>query len=196
MVNGVRQRVEAVPGPYLPLSRSWQCEDRVGISMPYRLRVERALDDPAVQSVFHGPVLLVARSARQGFREFSFYKDFTLRGDLADVIRPEGRPHHFTTHGLVLAPFFVGDTSRYHAYFRRVERVVVFGTADSGVPNRARANGLTFLDVLWAQAPFATSAAFVAAVRALADAWGTEGLFSGGERDAVVAAAVRADPRH
>ncbi|MGW0705583.1 glycoside hydrolase family 127 protein [Streptomyces sp. NPDC002643] len=195
-VNGVRQRVTAVPGTYLTLSRTWQPGDRIAISTPYRLRVERALDDPGVQSVFHGPVLLVARSTETGFRQFSFYRDFTLRGDLATAIRPEGRPGYFTTHGLTLAPFHVGDTARYHAYFRRNEPVVVFGTADSGVPNRARADRLTFLDVLWQQAPFAGSAQFVDAVRVLADGWLAQGLFSPSERDAVVAAAVRADLRN
>ncbi|WP_327730787.1 glycoside hydrolase family 127 protein [Streptomyces sp. NBC_00487] len=194
-VNGVRQRVGAVPGSYLTLSRNWRRGDRIGISAPYRLRVERALDDPTVQSVFFGPLLLVAQSPEAGFRSLSFYKDFTLRGDLADVIRPEGRPLHFTTHGLTLAPFFVGNDVRYHAYFRRSEPLVVFGTADSGVPNRTRGDGLTFLDVLWAQAPFPASEAFVRAVRALADGWVSEGRFTGAERDAVVAAAVRAGLR-
>ncbi|ULR55876.1 glycoside hydrolase family 127 protein [Streptomyces deccanensis] len=160
-VNGVRQPVEAVPGSYLSLSREWRRGDRVGISAPYRLRVERTPDDPMVQSVFFGPLLLVAQSAEAGFRGFSFYEDFTLRGDLADAVRPEGRPLHFTTHGLTLAPFFAGNDLRYHAYFRRSEPVVVFGTAGSGVPNRSRGDGLTFLDVLWARAPFATSEAFV-----------------------------------
>ncbi|MET9384262.1 hypothetical protein ABZY09_25075 [Streptomyces sp. NPDC002928] len=80
--------------------------------------------------------------------------------------------------------------------FRRSEPVVVFGTADSGVPNRARGDGLTFLDVLWAQAPFATSGRFVGAVRGLADGWLSEGRFSRAERDAVVAAAVRANLRN
>ncbi|GCB43348.1 glycoside hydrolase family 127 protein [Streptomyces sp. NL15-2K] len=195
-VNGVRERAEAEPGSYLTLSRRWRRGDRVRISAPYRLRVERALDDPAVQSVFHGPVLLVAQSPEQGFRTFSFYKDFTLRGDLSDVLRPEGRPLHFTTHGLTLAPFFIGDDTRYHAYFRRSEPVVVFGTADSGVPNRARGDGLTFLDVLWEQAPFSTTGRFVRAVRVLADSWLSEGLFTRAERDGVVAAAVRADLRY
>lgn len=79
-VNGVRQRVTAVPGTYLTLSGTWQRGDRVGISTPYRLRIERALDDHAVQSVFHGPVLLVARSTETGFRR-------------TDVIRhPSGVP--------------------------------------------------------------------------------------------------------
>ncbi|SER10388.1 hypothetical protein SAMN04487983_101169 [Streptomyces sp. yr375] len=195
-VNGVRQTVRAVPGSYLTLGRTWQPGDRVTVSAPYRLRVERALDDPTVQSLFHGPVLLVARSQATGFRQFSFYKDFTLRGDLADAVRPEGRPQYFTTHGLTLAPFHVADDTRYHAYFRRAEPVVVFGTTVSGVPNRSRADGLTFLDVLWDQAPFATSARFLAAVRALADTWLAGGLFTQAERDRVVAAAVGADLRH
>ncbi|MFI0816042.1 glycoside hydrolase family 127 protein [Streptomyces sp. NPDC021098] len=192
-VNGVRQRAKAVPGSYLTLSRDWRRGDRVRISAPYRLRVERALDDPAVQSVFYGPVLLVARSGATEFRAFSFYKDFTLRGDLADAIRPGDRPLHFTTHGLTLAPFHLADDVPYHAYFKRAEPVVVFGAADSGVPNRARGDGLTFLDVLWAQAPFASSGRFVRAVRTLADRWLSEGLFSRAERDGVVAAADRAD---
>ncbi|MBV1942201.1 glycoside hydrolase family 127 protein [Streptomyces sp. BV286] len=191
-VNGVRQRAEAEPGSYLTLSRNWQRGDRIRVTAPYRLRVERALDDPTVQSLFYGPVLLVARSQETGFRTFSFYKDFTLRGDLADVIAPEGRPLHFTTHGLTLAPFHLADGARYHAYFRRSEPVVVFGTADSGVPNRARGDGLTFLDVLWGQAPFVNSGRFVQAARTLADTWLAEGLFTPAERDRVVAAASRA----
>lgn len=194
-VNGVRQRAQAEPGSYLTLSRTWRRGDQVRVSAPYRLRIERALDDPTVQSVFHGPVLLVAQSPERTFRTFSFYKDFTLQGDLAAVIRPEGRPMHFTTHGLTLAPFFVTDDTRYHAYFRRSEPVVVFGTADSGVPNRARGAGPTFLDELWQQAPFATSGHFVQAVRTLADQWLSEALFTRAERDRVVAAALAADLR-
>ncbi|MDX3452779.1 glycoside hydrolase family 127 protein [Streptomyces sp. ME02-8801-2C] len=194
-VNGVAQPAGAVPGSYLILSRNWQRGDRITVSAPYRLRVERAVDDPTVQSLFHGPVLLVARSTATTLRTFSFYKDFTLQGDLAASVKPEGRPQHFTTHGLVLAPFHIADTARYHAYFKRSEPVVVFGTATSGVPNRARADGLTFLDVLWARAPFATQQAFLDAVRVLADSWLSQGLFSRAERDAVVAASVRANLR-
>jgi DUF1680 family protein len=54
-VNGVRQRAAAEPGSYLTLSRSWQRGDQVRISAPYRLRVERALDDPAVQGSSPAP---------------------------------------------------------------------------------------------------------------------------------------------
>jgi hypothetical protein len=46
--------------------------------------------------------------------------------------------------------------------------------------------------VLWEQAPFTTSGRFVRAVRALADRWLSEALFTRTERDHVVAA-VRAN---
>ncbi len=63
-------------------------------------------------------------------------------------------PMTFTTHGLSLVPFYVGDTKHYHAYFRRQEPEIVFGKVDSGVPNRAKDHGTTFLDAVWEQAPF------------------------------------------
>ncbi|WP_246113741.1 glycoside hydrolase family 127 protein, partial [Streptomyces montanus] len=192
-VNGVRQPGRAVPGSYLTVSRSWSRGDRIRVSAPFGLRIEKAPDDPTAQSLFYGPVLLVARSTEPTFRSFSFYKDFTLRGDLADAVRPEGRPMHFTTHGLVLAPFHIGDDSNYHAYFKRSEPVIVFGAADSGVPNRDRGDGTTFLDLVWNQAPFTTSGRFVRAVRATAGDWLSEGLLTRSERDRVVAAATRAD---
>jgi hypothetical protein len=73
--------------------------------------------------------------------------------------------------------------------------VIVFGTSDSGVPNRARHDGRTFLDVLWQQAPFPTSAHFVRSVRTLAGRWLSENLFTRSEHDRVVAAANQADLR-
>ncbi|WP_328417609.1 glycoside hydrolase family 127 protein [Streptomyces violaceus] len=194
-VNGTPQGGRAAPGTYLTLNRNWRPGDRIRISTPYRLRIERALDDRTVQALFYGPLLLTAQSPEQQFRTFSFYKDFTLRGDLADAIKPASRPLHFTTHHLTLAPFHLGDDDAYHAYFKRSEPVIVFGTADSGVPNHARPDGETFLDALWQQAPFPTSARFVRAVRTLADRWLSENLFTRTERDRVITAANNADLR-
>ena len=42
----------------------------------------------------------------------------------------------FTTNGLHAAPFYIDDTTRYHAYFHRAEPEVVFGSTDTGVTNR------------------------------------------------------------
>ncbi|MBO0817438.1 MAG: glycosyl hydrolase, partial [Actinobacteria bacterium] len=70
----------------------------------------------------------------------------------------------FTTNGYPLAPFCHDDTKPYHVYFHRSEPEIVFGSTDSGVPNRARPDGLTFLDLVWRQAPFATPGQFRQAV--------------------------------
>jgi hypothetical protein len=71
----------------------------------------------------------------------------------------------------------------------------VFGGSDSGVPNHARPDGRTFLDVLWQQAPFPASAHFVRAVRTLAGRWLSENLLTRTEHDRVIAAANEADLR-
>lgn len=72
-----------------------------------------------------------------------------------------------------------------------------FGVPSARLPRAcrtARADGPTFLDLLWVRAPFSTQGAFLDAARVLADdTWLSRGLFSRAERDEVVAAAVRAN---
>ncbi|WP_200824189.1 beta-L-arabinofuranosidase domain-containing protein [Nonomuraea solani] len=190
-VNGGDQHVNAKPGEYVTIDRTWQRGDQIRISMPFSLRVEKALDIPTTQSIAYGPVPMVAKSNETTFREFSFYKDFTLAGDLARTMTSTA-PMTFTTHGLPLVPFYLGDTDRYHAYFHRVEPKIVFGTADSGVPNSARADSMTYLDAVWALAPFEHQRAFLAAVSNTADEWVRAGLMTAAEKSAVVAAALKA----
>ncbi|TDE15061.1 hypothetical protein [Jiangella asiatica] len=55
---------------------------------------------------------------------------------------------------------------------------VTFGAVDSGVPNRDRGDGCTFLDVVEAQGPFADHGALVRAVRTTADGWREDGLLT------------------
>jgi hypothetical protein len=64
---------------------------------------------------------------------------------------------------------------------------------DAGVPNAAGADGLTFLDAVWGQAPFADHASFVAAVERVAGEWQSAGAFTGAQQTAVVDAARRAE---
>jgi hypothetical protein len=80
-----------------------------------------------------------------------------------------GKPLHFSANGLTWAPFFVADpqpseSQPYHMYVRRHEPAIVFGSVDSGVANTKRDDGMTFLDVVWAGAPFTNHGRFVAAV--------------------------------
>jgi hypothetical protein len=76
---------------------------------------------------------------------------------------------------------------------RRHEPQIVFGSIDAGIANSAREDGLTFLDVVWDGAPFATHRAFVDAVTRNAVEWEKAGRFTAPQRTAVVAAAGKAE---
>jgi hypothetical protein len=202
-INGAVQDAAAVAGTYVTLSRQWRQGDTIDISMPFRFRVERALDNPAVQSIFYGPFLLavqggaVGNSLESGLLNFSFYRSLKLDGDLAPAMTPAGKPLHFTTNGRTLAPFFVADpgpseTSPYHLYFRRHEPTVVFGSIDSGVANRSRDDGFTFLDVVWSEAPFASHAQLLAVTERISADWRSRGLLGEREGAAIREAAEKA----
>jgi hypothetical protein len=192
-VNGAPHSGPVVPGTFLRLERAWRTGDTVQVTMPFPLRVEKALDNPAIQSVFHGPVLLPAVSGQTSFRDVSLYRHLGLDGDLARAFQPAGPPSHFTSNGLTFRPLYVGDTQAHHPYVRRNEPTVVFGSRNSGVPNRARSDGTTFLDAVWARAPFPSSTEFIQAVQSTADEWRSRGLLSWSERRAVLSAARNAN---
>jgi DUF1680 family protein len=191
-VNGVPARLDAVPGNYVSLSRQWSGHDIVDITMPFSLRIERALDQPQTQCIAYGPVPMALGSANTSYLDLSFYRDFTLSGDLSSAVTRTADSMTFTTNGYTLAPFFNDDTAPYHVYFHRHEPSIVFGASDSGVPNVAGADGLTFLDVLWARAPFPDDAGFLRTVRETAATWGAAGLLTRQQQGAVTAAAANA----
>ncbi|MEV4580340.1 beta-L-arabinofuranosidase domain-containing protein [Nonomuraea jabiensis] len=218
LVNGTKAPVGAAkPGTYVTLRRTWRRGDVVEVSMPFGIRIERALDRPDTQSVMWGPLLMpiVGDPGGGGYRELSLYRYLKRDGDYARAAitpagtSPAGDPL-FTTHGFTLRPWYVGDTQPHSAYFRRVEPRIVFGSIDSGVPNVKRddglpkydvpvsgipspgTDGLTFLDVVWDQAPFATHGAFVSTVARTAGEFVRAGRLTEAQKDAVVAAATSA----
>ena len=202
-INGIVQGIAASPGTYVTLSRQWRPGDTIDISMAFRFRVERALDNPAVQSIFYGPILMavqggaVENSLESGLMNFSFYRYFKLDGDLAPAMTPAGRPLHFTTNGQMLAPFYIADpgpsaTSPYHLYIRRHEPSIVFGSIDSGVANRSGDDGFTFLDLVWNEAPFASHAQLLAVTDRISLDWRSRGLLTERDRVAIREAAERA----
>ena len=216
-VNGFTQQVRARPSSYFTLSRNWRQGDTVDISMPFSIRIERAIDRPDTQSIFWGPVLMPSLGTSSGgaFQELSLYQDLKLDGDYSRAaITPAGTSpagdQLFATQGLSLRPWYVGDSQPRSAYFRRVEPEIVFGSIDSGVPNVKRddglpnynvpvagitspgTDGLTFLDVVWDQAPFSHHGQFVSTVRRVAANFAAQGLFTSEQQDAVVSAAESA----
>lgn len=192
-VNGRAAKGTPVAGGYFTVSRTWRDGDTVRVSVPFHLRVEKALDDPAVQTLFHGPVNLVARDARTDHLRLALYRNAALSGNLLPSLTPvAGKPLHYTLDGVEFVPFFEGTDDPTHACFRRVEPRIVFGTTDSGVANPVRADGATLLDEVWAAAPFTTKSALVRHVRSTVKAWVTAGLLGAADGRKVVSTAERA----
>ncbi len=182
-VNDKKVRQVAVPGTYLTISRRWRTGDEVRILMPFSLRVEQAPDKADLQSLFYGPINLVARDPRKTLLPFSLYRNAALSGDLLRSLKPvPGKPMHYTLAGVEFAPFFEGTEDPTHVYFQRSEPAVVFGNCDSGVANPAKSDGTTLLDEIWAAAPFKDKGALTRHVRTTVDALGRRGPAHGGER--------------
>jgi len=76
---------------------------------------------------------------------------------------------------------------------RRQEPTIVFGSVDSGVTNAKRDDGVTFLDAVWAGAPFADHGRFVASVERVATEWSTAGRLTAAQKNDILQAARRAE---
>ena len=197
--------ITAAPGRYVTIDRNWRSGDKVDIAMPFSFRAEPTIDDPSVQSIFYGPTLLavqapaVGTTLETGLIDVSLYKHFKLSGDFAGGMKPiAGKPLHFTGNGQTWAPFFVsdpqqGESQPYHMYVRRHEPGIVFGSIDTGVANTKRDDGMTFLDAVWAGAPFANHGRFVAAVERTASEWRAAGRMTETEQRTIAQAARRAE---
>ncbi|GAA3952411.1 hypothetical protein GCM10022384_02490 [Streptomyces marokkonensis] len=192
-VNGRAVPGTVTPGSYFTVSRTWRRGDTVRIRVPFRLRVEKALDDPSLQALFYGPVNLVGLDPSTDLLEIGLYRGAGLSGDLLPTLTPvSGKPLHYTLDGTEWAPFSEGTENPTHAYFRRSEPRVVLGGTDSGVANPAKDDGTTLLDEIWAAAPFRDKGALVTHVRSTVDGWVEAGLLGGGEGERVVRTARKA----
>ena len=65
-VNGRAAEISGGPGSYLRIDRTWNSGDRVEMEMPMQLHSEAMPDDPAMQAVFYGPLLLAGQFGRDG----------------------------------------------------------------------------------------------------------------------------------
>lgn len=190
-VNGVAQDLEATPGTYVTVSRTWTSGDRVEISMPLSLRVEPTIDNPSIQALHYGPVVLLARSSATKFLKLSLYASMRLDGSLDTAAKALG-DNVFQLGDLTFEPAYSGGSALYHMYFERSEPRIVFAGTDSGVANARRANGTSFLDVVWAEGSFADRAAFLATVQRTAETFVAEGLLTRRDSQKVLVAAGKA----
>lgn len=223
-INGEAQPTKDLqPSTYLSFNRSWRSGDVIEVKMPFSIRAERTLDRPDTQALMWGPVLLqiVGKPTESSYWQLSLYRHLKRDGDYRHAaVKQTGTTSNgdplFTTssssnRSVTIRPYYISDTQPVSTYFRRVEPNIVFGTIDTGVPNRKRSDGLpkydvpvanitspgtdgpTFLDVLWDQAPFVTHTDFVKAVASTADLFLAAKIFTSDERNTVVQRAGEAE---
>ena len=97
----------------------------------------------------------------------------------------------FTIGNLTYEPAYNGKDVAYHMYFQRNEPTVRFAGQDSGVANPRR-SGRTLLDDVWAAAPFADRASFLAKVGEVTASYVADGLLTARNRQKILLAAGRA----
>jgi len=191
-VNGVEQELDAVPGTYVSVSRSWSPGDVVEVTMPLSIRAVPTIDNPAIQSIENGPTVLLARSASREYLRLSLYAHMGLDGTLDGAFTDLG-DGYFRLGDLTFEPAWSGDDTQYHMYVERSEPRVVFAGLDSGVANASRPDGTTFLDAVWGDGGFADRADFLTKVQRTVEQFTADGLLSrrDGQRVLVTAGKAR-----
>ncbi|MDE3198035.1 MAG: glycoside hydrolase family 127 protein, partial [Acidobacteriota bacterium] len=65
-VNGRALEATAEPGSYLTVHRTWKTGDRIELTLPMRLTVEKMPDDPKMQAFLYGPLVLAGDLGTEG----------------------------------------------------------------------------------------------------------------------------------
>jgi len=129
----------AAPGGYLVLARTWRDGDRVELSLPMELSASPTPDDPSLQALTYGPLVLAARMGTAGLRPDVLRAEPTkprsipeykatglptpsLTGQAPWVRGEAGKPLSFRTTGpgdsRELVPLYQILDERYGVYFK------------------------------------------------------------------------------
>jgi DUF1680 family protein len=141
-VNGKRERVEAQPGSYAVITRTWKTGDKLECEWPMRVRTEWLPRSQEWIAVLWGPVVLAGQLGNEGLEDVDFSNTHSYAagkplpedkfpafvGSAEDVlakVKPvQGQPLAFRTDGLAvpkdvtLAPFYRVHKQRYAIYWR------------------------------------------------------------------------------
>lgn len=72
-VNGRKQPVDATPGSYVTLDREWKTGDTLDVRLPMTLHMEGLPDDPHLQAMMFGPVVLAGDLGTTGLDAINRY---------------------------------------------------------------------------------------------------------------------------
>lgn len=140
-LNGKAVTVSPPPGNYLTINRRWRGGDRVELTLPMKLHLHAMPDDPTVQAVMYGPLVLAGKLGPEPLRAPPtpprMTPDFDLTpetrpiavaainapsDDVRSWVKPTGRPLEFRIVGqereIALVPFNTVFDERYAVYWR------------------------------------------------------------------------------
>ena len=141
-LNGRALEALAAPGGYLVVDRTWRDGDRLQLRFPMRLYAHPMPDDPSLQALMYGPLVLAGRMGTDGLTAANLRAgptpptrvpeynqepvsppSFTVPGDDPSAwAQPTGRPLEFRTSGqspdITMVPFYRVFDERYGIYWR------------------------------------------------------------------------------
>jgi DUF1680 family protein len=137
-LNGRPLEATATPGSYLTLARTWKKGDRVEMELPMRLHIEAMPDDPKLQAILYGPLVLAGDLGAEGLTEQLItgpmgprvqalpieVPTFRAAADPASWIKPGDQPLSFRTtdqpKNVALVPLNAIFDKRYSVYWEVV----------------------------------------------------------------------------
>jgi len=140
-VNGETLPVFSNPSSYLTLTRTWKDGDHIEVSLPMSLHIHPMPDDPTLQAMMYGPLVLAGRLGNQGLDDAHFHAGYNTAppGDPVPVpavatsskdptgwIEPvPGEPLAFRMAGqqasVKVSPFYQVAGERYVVYWKTTE---------------------------------------------------------------------------
>jgi DUF1680 family protein len=114
-INGRPESVTAAPGTYLTLSRTWNNNDTIEVTMPFAFHLDHVMDQPNVASLLYGPVLLAAEepAARTDWRQVVLDVN-----DISRSITGDPATLRFSIDGVAFKPFY--ETWGRHSVYMHV----------------------------------------------------------------------------
>jgi DUF1680 family protein len=111
-INGKKQQLNAKPGSYLTISRTWKDGDVIDLKMPFQFHLNSVEDQQNIASLFYGPILLAAQEpeARKDWRKVTLDSE-----DIGKSIKGDPQQLQFTIDDVVFKPFYK-TYGRYSVY--------------------------------------------------------------------------------
>ncbi|RAZ30799.1 beta-L-arabinofuranosidase domain-containing protein [Microbacterium sp. SMR1] len=195
-VDGHWVDVDAAPGGFVTIDRTWRGDERIELTLPAALRSEPTIDDPGLRSLRYGPHALVAHDGSTTPIERAWdarrMPGGVIRADLDDVSAALAATGAVSIAGLRHEPVWNGSDERYHLYSRADDRTIGFAGVETGVPARRRADGTTLIDALWAEPAPQDDAELLDRLVAVCRIGMTDSLVSASEARAVIGAGLDA----